>query len=78
MDATKRAVMNVSGLDILHYFERIGRWLIRAILKPIRVVRKWNRIQKESRALVNMSDHMLKDIGIRREDTMKEGRKFFW
>ncbi|TNF46989.1 DUF1127 domain-containing protein [bacterium] len=70
--------MNVSGLDILGIFERIGGWLIRAALKPIKVVRKWNRVQMERRALLNMSDYMLRDIGISRVDAMQEGRRAFW
>jgi uncharacterized protein YjiS (DUF1127 family) len=78
MDATQRALMNVSELNILGLFERIGGWLIRASLKPIKVVRIWNRTQRESRALLNMSDHMLKDIGVSRMDVMQEERKVFW
>ena len=78
MDVTNRALMHVSGLDILGLFERIGGWFIRAALKPIKVVRTWNRVQKDNKALLNMSDHMLKDIGISREDAMHGGRKALW
>jgi uncharacterized protein YjiS (DUF1127 family) len=78
MDATNRAMMNVSGLDILGLFEGIGRWLIRAVLKPIKAFRMWTRVQKDNRALLSMSDHMLKDIGISREDVIYGGRKALW
>ena len=78
MDVTNRAMMNVSVLDILGFFEGIGRWLIRAALKPIKVIRTWNRNQRTRRALYNMSDHMLKDIGLSRVDAMQEWRKPFW
>jgi uncharacterized protein YjiS (DUF1127 family) len=78
MDVTNRAMMNVSGLDILGLFEGIVRWLIRAVLKPIKAFRMWTRVQKDTRAILNMSDHMLKDIGISREDAMHGGRKALW
>jgi len=78
MNATQRALMNVSGLDLLGFFERIGRWFARAILRSIRAVRQWNHNLKTRRALLAMSDHMLKDIGISRVDALQEGRKAFW
>ena len=78
MDVTNRAMMNVSGLDILGLFEGIVRWFIRTVLKPIKAFRMWTRIQKDNRALLNMSDHMLKDVGISREDAMHGGRKALW
>jgi uncharacterized protein YjiS (DUF1127 family) len=71
MNATERALMNVSGLDLLGFFERIGDWLVRAVLKPIKALGAWDRIQKENRALHNMNDHMLRDIGISREDVRR-------
>ncbi|MGD8352956.1 MAG: DUF1127 domain-containing protein [Pseudomonadota bacterium] len=78
MNATQRALMNVSGLDLLGFFERIGRWFTRIILRSVKLVRQWNRNQKTRRTLLNMSDHMLKDIGITRVDALQEGRKVFW
>ena len=78
MDATNRALMNVSRLDILGFLGRVGGWLLRVSLKLIKAVRAWNRAQKGRRALLTMSDHMLKDIGISRVDALQEGRKAFW
>lgn len=78
MDATKRAMINVSGLNILGLFEGIGRWLFRACLRAVEDFRMWNRVQKDSRALLNMSDHMLKDIGLRREDVLHAAGKELW
>ncbi len=71
MDATNRAMMNVSGLDVLGFFERTGSWFIRGALKPFKALRKWNQNQKGSRALLSMSDHMLKDLGISRVDAIQ-------
>ena len=78
MDATNRALMHVTRLDILGFFEGIGGWLVRSVLKSIKSLRMWSRVQKDNRALLNMSDHMLKDIGISRDDGMHGGRKALW
>jgi uncharacterized protein YjiS (DUF1127 family) len=78
MDITNRALMNVSSLDLLNFFEGIGRWLREAVLRSIRTIRQWNRNQKTRKALLNMSNHMLKDIGLSRVDAMQEGKKAFW
>ena len=75
MDATKRAMMNVSGVDVLGFFERTGSWLIRGALKPVNALRKWSQDQKGRRALLSMSDHMLKDLGISRVDAIQYARK---
>lgn len=78
MDATKRALMNVSGLDILGFVERVSGWLVRTVLRSVSAIRKWNRRHNTRRALLEMDDHMLKDIGISRADALREGRKAFW
>ena len=78
MNEVQRALMNVSSLDLLGSFQRAGRWHARVILGAVRTLRQWNRNQKTRRALLNMSDHMLKDIGITRVDALQEGRKVFW
>ncbi len=75
MDVTNRALMNVSGLDILGFLERVGGWLIRVSLRPVKAVRAWNRTQRGRRALLTMSDHMLKDLGISRVDAMQYARQ---
>lgn len=78
MNATQRALMNVSGLDLLSFFERIGRGFAKAVSRGMKAFRQWNQNQKTRRALLTMSDHMLKDIGISRVDALQEGRKVFW
>ena len=37
----------------------------------------WDR-QRQRRALVELDDHQLKDIGKTREEALKEARKPFW
>ena len=75
MDATNRALMNVSGLDILGFTERVGGWILRMLLKPVRAYMAWRRVQRGRRALLSMSDHMLKDLGISRVDAIQYARE---
>ena len=78
MDVTKRALMNLSGLDILDYFERTGKLFASAAADISGAIRKWNRRHTTRKALLDMSDHMLKDIGISRAEALREGKKAFW
>ena len=78
MIATKRAQVNLSGLDFLDFFERTGRWAANAATIITSSIREWNRRQSTRKALLEMSDHMLKDIGISRADALREGSKAFW
>ena len=78
MDATNRAMMNVSGLDILGFMGRAGKWtgrlLLRISLGLIMSFRAWNQTQRGKRAMLTLSDHMLKDIGISRVDAIQYAR----
>jgi uncharacterized protein YjiS (DUF1127 family) len=38
----------------------------------------WLERRRERRALLELSDHMLKDIGVSRADAWAEGSKPFW
>jgi uncharacterized protein YjiS (DUF1127 family) len=78
MDATRRALTNLSGLHILDFFEQTGRWSTNAAASITRTIRKWNRRHSTRKALLDMSDHLLKDIGISRAEALREGRKSFW
>lgn len=78
MDATKRALMNLSGLDFLGFSERVGGWLGGSAQKFVGTIRRWNHRHRTRRALLDMEDRMLKDIGISRSDALGEGRKAFW
>ena len=78
MDATKRALINLPGLNILDFFERIGRWSANAATGITSTIREWNHRQSSRKALLEMSDHLLKDIGISRAEALREGSKTFW
>jgi uncharacterized protein YjiS (DUF1127 family) len=41
-------------------------------------VQYWREIRRQRRALLGLSDAMLKDIGISRADACREGLKPFW
>lgn len=64
-------MMNVSGLDILGFSGKVGRWLFKILLKPVKAFGAWNRRQRGKRELLSMSDHMLKDLGISRVDAIQ-------
>lgn len=38
----------------------------------------WLERRRQRRALLELSDHMLKDIGVSRSDAVQEGMKPFW
>jgi uncharacterized protein YjiS (DUF1127 family) len=39
---------------------------------------QWHELARERRALLALSDHMLKDIGISRAEAEREARRPFW
>ena len=39
---------------------------------------RWHDLARQRRALLTMSDYMLKDIGISRADAERESRRPFW
>jgi len=41
-------------------------------------LRDWHATYHQRRALLALSDHLLKDIGISRVDALQEGNKPFW
>jgi uncharacterized protein YjiS (DUF1127 family) len=42
------------------------------------VLAVWERRARERKALAEMSNHMLKDLGISRLDAQREAQKAFW
>ena len=38
----------------------------------------WNRVARERRRLLEMDDHILKDIGLTREEAYREAMRPFW
>ena len=61
----------VSSTGIL---ERLINWPTQALLQLMR----WQELYVQRRALLGMSDHMLKDLGLNRGDVMHEARRPFW
>jgi len=50
------------------------RWIRRAV----DVVLVWHQRARERRQLLELSDHMLRDIGISRSDAIGEAERPFW
>lgn len=70
MDAAKRTMVHGWGLDVRSIFERAGGRLARVVLKPIEFLAMWRRVRRDTRALQGMSDHLLRDIGLTREEVL--------
>jgi uncharacterized protein YjiS (DUF1127 family) len=49
-----------------------------ALLRGIALVEGWIERHWQRRALLGLSDHVLKDIGVSRSEAQREGRKSFW
>ena len=55
-----------------------GAMAARAALRLSVLLDAWSERHRQRRALLELSDHMLKDIGIGRGEAYREGRKPFW
>lgn len=42
------------------------------------VLGRWLERRRQRRALRDLDDHLLRDIGLDRSDALREGRKPFW
>lgn len=49
-----------------------------ALVSPFEVLLVWQERIRDRRRLLELSDHMLKDIGITRIDALREAGKPFW
>jgi uncharacterized protein YjiS (DUF1127 family) len=49
-------------------------WAANAVIRLMR----WHETARERRALLALSDHMLKDIGITRAEAEREASRRFW
>lgn len=74
MDTAKRVMMHGSGFDVRGFSEGVCERLTRIVRKPVEAAAKWSRFRRDTRALYNMSDHLLRDIGLRREEVAQWNR----
>ncbi len=51
---------------------------MQVVVRLAGLVAIWERRARERRALGEMSEHMLKDLGISRVDARREAEKAFW
>lgn len=54
---------------------RRGSWSWQRLIETLE---RWVERHRQRRALLEMSDHLLKDIGISRADAWQEAHKPFW
>lgn len=78
MDATRRAMMNVTSLNLWGVVERVSRSAAVGFKKGLVLYGKWRLNRRSRLALLRMNDRMLKDIGITYVDALQEGKKPFW
>lgn len=57
---------------------RLDGDLIRCVRRAIDRVLHWRDLARQRRALLELDDHMLKDIGLSRYDARLEARRPFW
>ncbi len=48
------------------------------LLRLLGEAETWFERRRQRRSLLELSDHMLKDIGVTRSEAFQEGRKPFW
>jgi uncharacterized protein YjiS (DUF1127 family) len=53
-------------------------WTVSELRDVLAVVLRWHEMRRQRRALLELSDQMLKDIGISRADAMREAARPFW
>jgi uncharacterized protein YjiS (DUF1127 family) len=49
-----------------------------ALRRAVNVAMRWYELRRQRRALLELSDQMLKDIGISRADAIREASRPFW
>ncbi|MBI1206937.1 MAG: DUF1127 domain-containing protein [Azospirillum sp.] len=60
-------ISQLGGVSIAHL---VGRW--------VHDVAEWRQRARQRRALLDLDDHLLEDIGMTREQAVMESRKGFW
>jgi uncharacterized protein YjiS (DUF1127 family) len=64
---------HVGRLPPIESRQSVGR-----VLGFLARIELWAERRRQRRALLELSDHVLKDIGISRSEALQEGRKPFW
>ena len=59
-------------------FTLLARLLFQTVAGALQQVNRWRQVRRQRRALYELSDYMLKDIGISRYEAMREAEKPFW
>lgn len=58
--------------------DRAAGALARAAARVARCLVAWNELHHQRRALLEMDERTLKDIGLRREDALREAHRLRW
>ena len=57
---------------------RLLRALVGALALPFEILLEWQARERQRQQLRELSDHLLKDLGLSRADIEKEASKPFW
>jgi uncharacterized protein YjiS (DUF1127 family) len=63
---------------LLRPFARFGASIVGGCLRLSDTTAMWRSRLRQRRQLQELSDHVLKDIGISRCDVFRESTKYFW
>ena len=72
------------GTHHAHAFRHATQWrrpgdaLMRSVRQMVRTVHGWIERSRQRRALRDLDDHMLDDIGLSRDEAAQECAKLFW
>ncbi|WP_417671727.1 DUF1127 domain-containing protein [Roseibium sp.] len=67
------------SIDTIFYERSRRRWLLSALLiRPVKVLALWRQRARSRKALANLSDAALADIGLTREAAVGEAVRPFW
>lgn len=58
--------------------DRLWLGTVRVLYDVLRTVRRLRQRSRERNALAELDDHMLNDIGLTREQALRESRKWSW
>ena len=76
---TNTSERNVAATGwLLRPFARFGAAIVGSYLRISDTTAMWRARLRQRRELQELSDHVLKDIGISRCDVFRESTKYFW
>jgi len=67
----------VAGNKIASLSSRL-KWVVQEFVRIMQTLQCWSEVRRQRRSLLELDDHVLKDIGLTRADVDYEASKPFW